>query len=381
MFWEKKTIWDSTEFTAACKENTMRYVTAHLLIVVAFLAAGDRTARADFYFCAPTHLGPTINSSSWDNGPCISSDGLELYFQSNRPGGSGNFDIWVTTRETIQDPWSEPVNLGPTVNSSSADANKSISADGFSLYFFSSRPGGSGSLDMWVTTRASISEPWGEPVNLGPTVNSSAADGGPHISADGLSLFFESDQSGGYGGNDIYVSTRTTTNDPWGSPVNLGSTVNSSVWDWGPSLSADGLSLFFTSVRSGGSGGDDIWVTTRDTIDDSWGEPVNLGPTVNSSAAETCPNISADGSTLFFHSNRPGGVGGPDLWQVAIDPIVDLNGDGIVDAADMCIIVDNWGTDEPLCDIGPMPWGDGIVDVKDLIVLAEHLFEEFPPVE
>jgi len=54
--------------------------------------------------------------------------------------------------------------------------------------------------------------------------------------------------------------------------------------------------------------------------------------------------------------------------------VVDLNGDGIVDAADMCIMVDHWGTDEPLCDIGPMPWGDGIVDVQDLIVLAEHLF-------
>jgi N-acetylneuraminic acid mutarotase len=64
-----------------------------------------------------------------------------------------------------------------------------------------------------------------------------------------------------------------------------------------------------------------------------------------------------------------------------LGPVVDLNADGIVDAADMCIIVDNWGTDEPLCDIGPMPWGDGIVDVEDLIVLAEHLFEEVPPVE
>ena len=70
-----------------------------------------------------------------------------------------------------------------------------------------------------------------------------------------------------------------------------------------------------------------------------------------------------------------------DLWQVPIIPIVDLNGDGIVDAADMCIVVDNWGTDNQLCDIGPMPWGDGIIDVQDLIVLAEHLFEEVPPTQ
>jgi hypothetical protein len=74
-------------------------------------------------------------------------------------------------------------------------------------------------------------------------------------------------------------------------------------------------------------------------------------------------------------------MGGVDIWKASIDPIVDLNSDGIVDAADMCIMVDNWGTDDALCDIGPTPFGDGVVDVQDLIVLAEHLFEEFPPAE
>jgi hypothetical protein len=62
-------------------------------------------------------------------------------------------------------------------------------------------------------------------------------------------------------------------------------------------------------------------------------------------------------------------------------PLLDLNNDGVIDALDMCIIVDHWGTDEPLCDVAPAPFGDGFVDVQDLIVLAEHLFEEFPPIE
>ena len=78
-------------------------------------------------------------------------------------------------------------------------------------------------------------------------------------------------------------------------------------------------------------------------------------------------------------SRHVGGFGDVDLYQAPIIPIVDLNGDGIVDSADMVIMVDNWGTDNSLCDIGPMPWGDGIVDVEDLIILAEHLFEEIPP--
>jgi len=162
----------------------------------------------------------------------------------------------------------------------------------------------------------------------------------------------------------------------FGEPTNLGPTVNSSTWDYHPDISADGLILFFFSNRPGGSGDDDIWVTTRASTDDPWTEAVNLGPTVNSSARDFAAVTSSDGCTLYFTSGRPGGVGNLDLWQVSIIPIVDFNGDGIVDAADMCIMVDYWGADEPLCDIGPMPWGNGIVDVQDLIVLSEYLFED-----
>ena len=180
----------------------------------------------------------------------------------------------------------------------------------------------------------------------------------------------------------MYLTTRATIQDPWGDPVNLGSTFNISSGDLGGCISADGLSFFFNTSRWGGYGSYDLWVSTRPTLSYPWGEPVNLGSTVNSSVWEGNADVSADGSTLFFAAEqRTGGVGGADLWQAPIIPIVDLNGDGIVDSADMCIMVDKWGTDDPLCDIGPMPWGDGIVDIQDLIVLVEHLFEEFPPVE
>jgi Tol biopolymer transport system component len=350
------------------------------LVLVLALSLVVEVANADFTFGEPTNLGPTVNSAARDGVPNISSDGLELYFRSNRSGGSGNFDLWVTTRNTKDDEWGTPTNLGPTVNTSASDSCPSISADGLSLFFMSNRPGGAGGNDVWVTTRAMKDDPWGAPVNLGSTVNGSSGDGCPSISADGLSLFFRAGAPG-FGGQDLWVTTRAMSDDDWGPPVNLGATVNTAQTDCCPSISADGLALFFHSNRSGGSGDLDLWITTRATISDPWGTPVNLGPSVNISAREHAPDIYSDGSTLFFDSNRAGGVGNFDLWQVSIEPVVDLNGDGIVDAADMCIIVDNWGTDEPLCDIGPMPWGDGIVDVQDLIVLAEYLFEEFPPVE
>jgi Tol biopolymer transport system component len=357
-----------------CKKNIL------ILTLVWIFTLGVQHVKADFTFGEPTNLGPTVNSSADDALPSITVNGLTLYFSSERPGGSGNWDIWVSTRTTTSEAWEEPVNLGPSVNTTHWEFSQSISADDLTLYFMSDRPGGSGAADIWITTRATTSDPWDAPVNLGSTVNSSSEEWSPSISADGLELYFASERPGEYGGGDIYVATRATTSDPWDTPVNL-EIVNSRTNDTAPSISADGRMLFFQSTRSGGSGSFDIWVTTRETTNAEWSAPVNLGLPVNSSYNDGDPCISADGSILFFWSNHPGGLGGGDLWQVSIEPVVDLNGDGTVDAADMCIIVDHWGTDNALCDIGPMPWGDGIIDVQDLIVLAEHLFEEIPSVE
>ena len=353
--------------------------TISLLMILVLNTAAD-VAYADFTFGTPVNLGPTVNSGSTDWGPSISADGLSLFFSSRRGGGFGEEDIYVTTRATTEDPWEEPANLGPPVNTSNWEQGPSISADGLSLFFSSyNRPDGSGGDDIYVTTRATTDEPWSAPLNLGPKVNSSSADWTPSISADGLSLFFTSKRSGGYGRHDLWITTRETIHDEWGAPANLGPTVNSGHRELSMSISHDSLLLFLGSDRPGGSGGHDLWITTRTTTNDPWREPVNLGPTVNSSAPyDQTPSVSADGSTLYFCSNRPDGIGDGDIYQAQVIPIVDLNGDGIVDATDMCLVVDYWGTDEPSCDIGPMPWGDGIVDVQDLIVLAEHLFEEVP---
>lgn len=351
------------------------------ILICALAAAGillvvGSKAKADSVFGTPENLGSTVNSSAWDNDPIVSADGLSLFFDSRRPGGYGGFDVWVTTRETVQDSWGQPVNLGPPVNSASNEASGGISPDGLKFYFISNRPGGLGSYDIWVTTRTTIQDPWSDPVNLGSTINSSAGDLGGRISADGLEFYFNSNRPGGSGGYDIWVATRDTMQAPWGDPVNLGSTVNSVVWDYSPALSPDGLKLLFSSNRSSEYGDWTIWITERATREDNWAAPVDLGPAVNSSTAQENPYISNDGSTLYFGSTRPGGSGYVDLWQVPILPIVDFNGDGIVDAHDMCILVDNWQTEDSICDIGPTPLGDGTVDVHDLTVLAGYFFQE-----
>jgi Tol biopolymer transport system component len=368
----------------------MKWLNGHRMgiVLVGFLASivlSGSNAKADFVFGEPTNLGPIINSSSHDEGPYITPDGLSLYYSSTRTGGHGDYDLWLSKRSTVDDDWAYPINLGSKVNSSAGEYDPYISSDGLQLYFYSNRSGGYGSYDLWVATRQNVQDEWDTPKNIGHIVNGSKGENDPVISADGLELYFDSNRSGGHGSWDIYVATRQTIDSEWQNPVNLGQTVNSSANDTPGSISADGLTLFLYSTRSGGYGGWDIWVTRRETKNSPWEEPVNLGPTVNGSTDDAFPRISFNGCWLYFSDfyapYRPGGLCGEDMWKAPIIPIVDLNADGIIDAADMCIMVDNWGTDNSLCDIGPTPFGDGVVDVEDLIVLAEHLFEEFPPAD
>jgi serine/threonine protein kinase/Tol biopolymer transport system component len=279
----------------------------------------------------PTNLGSTVNSPSCELGPCLSPDGLELYFYSHRSGGVGSnkkwmlsaLDLWVATRETTTDNWSTPENPGSTINTTGPDGSACLSADGLTLIFDSGRPEGNGGVDLWMTTRANVSDSWDMPKNLGPAVNSSAADIGASITADGLSLYFGSDRPGGSGFWDIYVTTRVTISAPWEEAENLGPTINSVGFDGHPYITPDGLVLIFCSDRPGGFGDWDIWVTMRATSDDDWGAPMNLGPIVNTTFGEAEPFLSSDGRVLYFSDwrlPRPGGEGNNDLWQISIHP-------------------------------------------------------------
>jgi Tol biopolymer transport system component len=352
-----------------------------LIGFIAFLVLGRESVQAEFIWGTAVNLGPNINSTANDLGASISADGLTLYFSSNRTGGSGGYDLWCTTRATINDDWGPAVNLGQPPNSRYSYWDPSISSDGLTLYFSDGHsptfgnlsPGGLGGQgDIWMVTRASVNGAWGEPINLGPAVNSQHAIH-PSISSDSLSLYFQSHRPGALGHCDIMVATRNSTSDPFEDPVFIRK-VNTGGPEWTPDISADGLTLFF--MRNPGP--PDIWASTRLTIEDDFRYPIRLPSQVNMPGYDNgIPNLSADGSTLYFLSNRPGGFGGWDLWQVSIKPIIDFNADGIVDSIDMCMMVDYWETDEPLYDIAPAPFGDSIVDVKDLIVLSEHLFEDY----
>jgi len=358
-------------------------------VVISFLLVPGNDAKADFIIGMPENMGPAINGPGFESAVGISTDGLSFYFIDFRPYPS---ELWVSRRATIDDSWEAATFLGLLTPSDISNITSSIgflatisTADGLEAYYAAEIPGGYGRRDIWYMKRENIDDVWGPLENLGSVVNSQYDEHLACISPDGLELYFsdydeEGARPGGFGKSDLWVTKRATREDPWIEPVNLGSTINSGYTDGRPSISPDGLLLFFDSNRPGSFGKFDLYVTRRATLSDPWTEPINLGPLVNTAWLEECARISADGSTLYWDSGRPDG-GDNDMWQASIKPIVDLNSDGIVDCADMCIIVDNWGTDNMLCDIGPTPFGDGIVDVQDLIVLAEHLFEENPPAE
>jgi bla regulator protein BlaR1 len=195
------------------KATRTRWAGAMLLLatLACIVLTNAYVAKADYTFGIPSNLGPIINSSANDGAPSVSADGLSLFFASGRSGGFGGWDIWKSTRATRDDDWRAPVILDPLINSSAHDSTPCISMDGLSLYFGSSRSG----FDIWVTTRATIEDDWGEPAKLGSNINTSSYEGFPSISADDLELYFDTDRPGDLGGGDIWMSSRENKDDSW----------------------------------------------------------------------------------------------------------------------------------------------------------------------
>jgi hypothetical protein len=292
-----------------------------VLAAVCLLGAGaSLSAAAPNYsdWSAPVNLGPTINTTFNENSAALSKDGLSLYFDSTRPGGFGSNDIWVSQRDSVDDDWGAPVNLGPTINTASAETVPAFSRDGHWMFFGSDRAGGFGANDIWASWRPQTHDDfgWEAPVNLGAGVNTASIDTGPSYFENddgGVPQLFFIGGPGGLGFADLYMS-ELQADGTWGPATSIPE-LNSSGNEARPSIRHDGLEIFFHSNRAGGLGSTDLWVATRDTVDAPWSTPVNVGAAVNTSDAEARPYLSADGEMLFFNSNRPGGFGGGDLYM------------------------------------------------------------------
>jgi Tol biopolymer transport system component len=302
-----------------------------LSIFTAAIAQSDNSKRRGTRFSnwsTPVNLGSPINSPANENSAVILKDGLTLYFTSDRNGSAGE-DIWVSKRRNKNSRWGKPVNLGAVVNSASTDRLRSISSDGRILLFQSNRPG-VGANDIWVTTRRRTNDDfsWGTPVNLGTVINTNANE----IAANYLfsnqsgnfetrnrnqKLFFSSSRQGGIGDADIYES-EIPFGGSFGQPVNI-LELNSQYTEACIWVRDDGLELLFSSTRAAFDNNVDsfdLWVSTRESVDDKWSPPVSLGATINvQGKRDVGPSLSADWQTMYFTSNRDGGLGGTDIYM------------------------------------------------------------------
>jgi Tol biopolymer transport system component len=254
-------------------------------------------------FSAPVPI--SVSTADFEGTPALSSDGLELFFKSTRPGGVGGQDLWTATRTTTALPWSTPVNV-TELNSPADDTGPTLTADGLTMWFESSRTGGLGDVDIYVATRPARGAPWSAPV-LVTELSSISGDGAPHVSPSGLIIYQHSSRSGS---NATYRSTRASITSPWSMPVELvelGDAAN-------PATTADDCSIVFGSFRTGGQGSRDLWIAERPARDQPFGTPTVLAP-LNGTEWDDDPWLSADGRHIVFASNRNGGTAEFDLFE------------------------------------------------------------------
>ena len=204
-----------------------------------------------------TPLSSKINTIRYNEGAqTISPDGKYLFFTGcNRPDGLGRCDIYVSHREGKD--WGEPYNVGQPVNSEFWESQPAISPDGRTLYFISNRPGGSGGYDIWKSTITDDAK-WGPAINLGPEINTAFDENTPFLHVDGKTLYFSSNGWPGFGNKDIYYS-RMDNDGKWQKPINIGYPINSFEDESGLVVSADGNSGLFSSNLKGGYGMQDIY--------------------------------------------------------------------------------------------------------------------------
>jgi outer membrane protein OmpA-like peptidoglycan-associated protein/tetratricopeptide (TPR) repeat protein len=239
----------------------------------------------------------------------LQSEGLNS--QSIRAGnyrkGVYEFAVAFEIKHPLNQYVFEPNNLGDAINSNALEYFPSLTIDG-KKFIFTRRV--KGDEDFYESNFSDGK--WSKAEPLEGKVNTDQNEGAQNISQDGTCIVFTGcNYPQGYGSCDLYISYKTKQG--WSEAENLGAMVNTDFWESSPSLSPDKQAIYFSSNQPGGYGGKDIWVTHRN-IKGKWGSPENLGPEVNSSGDESCSFMYADNQTLFFNSTGHQGYGQADLF-------------------------------------------------------------------
>lgn len=311
---------------ALCEQNQDKYdeAVAH---IEQFLATNPQNANllrdakklaANVQFAAeaikhpvpfdPQPVGEGVNSASDEYLPSLTADGATMIF-TRRDGYDENF--YQSEKKDGKWQKAEPLK---GVNTPLNEGAQNISPDGSWLVFTACNrrdDGSQGSCDLYWSQLKNGA--WTKAVPFSNSINSADWDAQPSISPDGRSILFSSLRPGGQGGRDLWISYRQPNN-KWAAPQNLGPGINSPGDEQTPFLHPDGQTLYFTSDGLPGMGKNDLYLARRQP-DGSWGAPQNLGYPINTKAPEGTLTVSLDGHTAYFAAERPGGQGGIDIYS------------------------------------------------------------------
>jgi hypothetical protein len=269
-----------------------------------------------YHFDAPGLVSELASPSRTDN-PTLTADLLEIYFTTDRTSGNG--DVWFATRPTASAPFGPPAPV-PTVNGPSFETSSAISADGLTLWFGSDRAGGAGAGDIWVSQRATRSAAWSSPENV-VALNSPADDiprpPGQHALVMPMASTKAAAGNPAINNYQTYLAARAAPGAPFAAPIPIPELdyANRSTVDG--CLTDDGLTLFFSSApaATGADGGDadagvakaDLFVAWRRSTSEPFSVTQPLDD-LNTPADERDPWLTPDGKTLYFTSDRGGAL-------------------------------------------------------------------------
>lgn len=270
------------------------------------------------------NMGERINDEGDDATPSLNTEGDLLVFSSRRNSNIGGKDdpndgkpfqdVWISRKDTVTGKWGEAENL-TKLNSDGHEGVMSISPDGNTVFIYKNTGAGTGSGDIWFARTKGDPLDWSRPREFEGEFNSSYFETSACLAPGGKTMFFISERPDGKasGNGDVWMCERLSRKE-WKKPVNLGTNINSKYDEISVTVHPNGKTIFFASNSEKSMGGYDIFKT--ELVNGKWTDPVNLGYPINSMADEIHFNLSADGTKAYMASNRPGGLGLYDVYEI-----------------------------------------------------------------
>lgn len=267
------------------------------------------------------NLGDSINSEYSEFSPVISADNKVLFYTARRPDSKGQKkdrlgkyyeDIYYSVRHSEEE-WSAAHNIGDPINTESHDATVGVAPDGKSILTYQGISAKNGDI---LITRQLEDGTWEQPHSIGVGINSKHHESSATLSFDEKTLFFVSDQPGGYGQHDIYVSNWDEEKQEWGLAENLGPKINTMFEEVGVFFHANTKTLYFSSDGHRNMGGLDVFKSVYDPETNEWSEPENIGHPINTPDDDIYFVVTGNGRYAYYSSNRPGGYGEKDIYKI-----------------------------------------------------------------